>query len=109
MSPNELHENDIGTEIVLTLSDSGTVVDLAAATLLEIHVRKPDGTIVEWDAELYTDGTDGKLVHYTEEDDLDAAGVWKLQGYIEMAGGKWHTEAVTVRVLPVLCAVEPAV
>lgn len=69
---------DVGTQIVL---DCG--VDISTSTVRKIEAKKPSGVKVLWTATL--DGT--QRISYTlQAGDLDAAGGWVLQAYIEMPG-----------------------
>lgn len=87
-----LHVGDIGTALELTVVDKGVVVDLSDATTLEIILASPCGTVTTFEAELSTDGTDGKLRYVTESaDDLDEAGTWQRQGHVITPDGEWHT------------------
>ena len=79
----------IGVKITITIvecDDAGveTVVDISAATTMEIHYKKPDGSVVgsPWTAAFETDGTDGKLSYTTGSGDLDVAGWWQVQGRV---------------------------
>ena len=81
---------DEGTEITV---DTG--LDLTAATVLEIHVRKPNGERVVWPAVQVGD----TLMRYiTTADALDVPGRWELAAYMETPAGKWHGTPCTVDV-----------
>lgn len=73
---------DIGVKIVL---DVGT--DISSATVLKIYYQKPDGTSGSWDASLESDN---QSISYTTTtaNDLDQAGTWELQSYVEDGGYK---------------------
>ena len=86
--------NDCGTEIALDVG-----VDIAEATKLEIHVRKPDGSRATWPAVL--DGTTC-LKYVTTSDALNLSGEWALSAYVEMHGGCWHGGICTLSVNRVL-------
>lgn len=67
---------DVGTEIRL---DCG--VDISTSTVQEIHVRKPNGQSVVWAADPF--GTN--FISYTTvTGDINIAGKWLLQAYVEM-------------------------
>lgn len=81
---------DVGTEIIL---DCG--VDVSAATVRTIKALKPDGTSVDWTAVL--EGT--TAIKYTiQSGDLDQAGAWKLQAYIEIASWSGLGETAKLKV-----------
>lgn len=71
---------DEGTEIVL---DCG--ITTTTATVRSILARKSNGVLVTWSA--VQDGT-SSIKHTTSSGDLDVAGEWKLQAYVEMPGWK---------------------
>lgn len=89
-----IHVDDIGTIIEVTVKDEDdTVINLATATVKQFIFRKPDHVEVVKAAALVTDGTDGKLQYTTIADDVDLAGDWQIQVYIENPSGKWHSDA----------------
>ena len=95
---SEIHEGDIGTKLLITVTDDGVVVDISVASLLEIFIRKPDGTILSVSGTLETDGTDGKMHYITIAGDTDVAGVYKLQGRVVLPGGSYYTSTATFKV-----------
>lgn len=81
---------DVGTEILL---DCGT--DISTGTLLKIKAKKPTGARVAWTAAL--DGTD-RIKYAVQAGDLDVAGPWSLQAYVEMPGWSGHGEIAALSV-----------
>ena len=59
--------------------DSGT--DLSIATVLEIHMKKPDGTVVVLDADVYQVT---KARHITIAGELNIPGAYAAQIYTEL-------------------------
>ena len=95
----EIHEGDIGTKLLVTITDCGTVVDISTATTLAIYTRKPDGTILSRIGTLETDGVDGKMSYITEAGDFDVAGSYKIQGKVAFpSGASYYTSTATFRV-----------
>jgi hypothetical protein len=95
----EIHKGDIGTKLLLTVTDCGTVVDISTATTLAIYIRKPDGTILSRIGTLETDGADGKTYYITEAGDFDVAGSYKIQGKVAFpSGASYYTSTATFRV-----------
>ena len=83
---NKIYVGDIGTEIILD-----ALTDISSQTVLQIKYKKPDKTTGFWPASVQ-DTTKAKYV--TAEGDLDQAGTWQLQIYVELSGGwKGHGEA----------------
>lgn len=83
---------DVGTIIEL---DVGT--DVTAATRMEIRATKPDGTKVAWTASLAS-GETTVIAYVTQDGDLDQAGAWKLQAYVELPGWKGRGEIAVLDV-----------
>lgn len=86
--------------VVVTL---GIDQDLTLSTKREIWVKKPDGTEVTWTADIATERedpetgdiipltpADGYLEYITVEDDLDQAGDYSLQAYVEWGAASNH-------------------
>lgn len=97
-----IHLNDIGTElVVLVVEDDGTTpVDLSAATVKQIKLKPPGGTLLTKTAVLDTTGTNGLMKYVTVSGDLSAVGPWQIEGYVETAAGKWNTDIDGFTVLP---------
>lgn len=97
----EVHVADVGTIFEATIRDQdGTVVDISAATTKQLLLRKPDGTLLTKVASLTTTGTDGKMQYTTVANDLDQPGLWRIQGYVVVGAGSWHTDIYDARVHP---------
>jgi len=86
--------------VVVTL---GTGQDLTLSTKTEILVKKPDGSEVTWTADIATERedpetgdmipltpADGYLEYITDDDDLDRAGDYALQAYVEWGAASNH-------------------
>lgn len=65
--------------------------DIALATSLVLIFRDPDGAILEVEAELTTDGTDGLIEAVLGPSQLARSGTWAIQGYVELADGAFST------------------
>lgn len=99
----DLHLEDIGTSIRITVEDTDescnrVIVDLSSASVRQIIFRKPSGTKLTVTGALVTDGTDGKIEYITEAGDLDEVGEWKVQVYLVFPTGGWRSEIGTFRV-----------
>lgn len=80
---NVIQVGDVGTEIEMTLTDEGVVVNLSGATTLQILLTAPkSGTVKTLTAELVTDGTDGRIKAYTVSGTIDEEGNWYAQAYV---------------------------
>ena len=94
----EIHVGDIGTLFEATIMDGSQVVDISGATTLQIIFLKPNGTRLEKTAALSGDGTDGRMRYVTVAGDLDIAGFWKMQGFVELATWEGHSPIETFQV-----------
>ena len=96
---SEIHVNDVGTKFLITVKDSGVVVNVSGANVLQIDFRKPDDSIFSRSGTIYTDGSDGKIYYNTIAGDLNEAGNWKIQGKISPSGGgTYYTDIHTFKV-----------
>jgi hypothetical protein len=94
----EIHALDIGTELRITITDDGVAVDLSTATTLEYLIRKPDGSLLTVNADLYTDGTDGILTYTTVDGDTDIAGLYKIQAKVTIGSGTFYSSSAAFKV-----------
>lgn len=95
---DEIHIGDT-TEFRIQVLDDGNIVDLSTADVINIIFRKPpDDEIFTVQAELYTDGTDGIIKYIAQDGDIDRAGIYKIQGYVEVGSGKYSTSIGQFRV-----------
>ena len=73
---------DVGVEIVLDVE-----TDISEATVMKIKYKKTSGKRDTWIAER-KDAT--KIFYVTGPGDLDNAGIWDMQAYVEAPGWKLH-------------------
>lgn len=97
-----VHKNDVGTVFRLTIYENGAAMDISAATVKQIKFQKPSGTVVAQSGTFTTDGTNGQLEYTSVTSDLNEKGAWKLQVYLEIGGGKWHTDFASFTVEDIL-------
>jgi hypothetical protein len=101
-----MHVDDFGGTITMTVKDRGTVKNISAATLKQIVVRHPNGTVdAPLAASFVTDGSDGKIVVTIADGLLDAGGKFDFQAIITTGStSKFHSEWVSHVVKPNLAA-----
>jgi len=101
-SEQEIHYNDIGTVILVTVNDcvsgTSTVLDLSTATTLELIFKSPSGTSTTKTASLFTDGTDGKITYLSVDGDFNEIGTWRIQAKIAIGGGIFRSDVGTFKV-----------
>jgi len=73
------------------VDQDNAIVDLSTADTISLIFKKPNGSKDTKVASMVTDGTDGKMEYTTAVTDLDAAGLWKIQGLVTEAGGVYPT------------------
>src|SRR5512146_583139 len=98
MATEEIHVADVGTQLIFTVKDGSVVVNLSGATVKKIRIQRKDRTIIDVDATLLTDGTDGKLYYILTDTDVTMKGDYKAQVYLEFPSGKWHSSISTFTV-----------
>lgn len=81
----------IGLVITLTITEDDAAVNISSATTKRIHIRKPDGEVLQKTAAFTTTGSDGKLTYTTIAGDIDLAGEYKAQAYVIMSGFTGHS------------------
>lgn len=102
---DQLRLGDVGTELVVELTNpAGEVVDLAGFTV-GFHFKKPNKTTAVVSGSLYTDGTDGKVSYVTQAGDIDRVGVWRYQVRVTKAGTALTSDEGLFEVTPVLVEV----
>ena len=75
-----IQEATFGPAIEFQLINSaGAAIDVSAADVRQVILRKPSGAAVTKTAAFSSDGTDGKIRYVWGSGDLDEAGVWKAQ------------------------------
>lgn len=84
-----IHNGDLGTTFLLTITeaDGTTAVDVSTATKLQMIFEDSAGVSVTKTAVLNTTGTDGKIKYVSVAGDIDMAGTWRVQGYVEFGSG----------------------
>jgi len=99
--PSEIHVDDIGTRFLVTVKDSGVVVDLSSATSLTISFRKPSDTIINRTGATLLDGSivSGVMYYDAVAGDLDETGNYKMQGKVSLSStGVYSTDIHTFKV-----------
>jgi hypothetical protein len=81
----------IGTEILVDVC-----IDITSATVTDLLVEKPDGTIATWGGTVYEIT---KIRHVVEAGDFDQAGEYYVQAYVEMPGWSGYGTTTSFRVM----------
>lgn len=89
---DEVYQYAIGYKTILQVMESGAPKNLTGYTILKIIFKKPSGALMTKDGtiEVAANGTFSYTT--TTTDDLDEAGNYCCEGYVEMGGGsKYYT------------------
>jgi hypothetical protein len=97
---SEIHQDDIGTRFLVTVKDDGVAVNLTSATLKQLNFRKPDDSVLNRTASGLGGGSESSGIMYydTVAGDLDAVGVYKMQGKVTIPSGTFYTDIYTFKV-----------
>lgn len=91
---NKIYIGDTGLAIICDMN-----ANISGATNIVLNVRKPDGTIVIWNAEEHSiDGESNYVKYITQEDDLDQRGRYKVQPRATISGWTGRGETAEFRV-----------
>lgn len=80
---NQMHKNDFGTEIIVTITTNGIAQDISLARDSWFDFEAPSGAIITRAAPFVNTGVDGKISYTSQTDDFDEVGTWKLQAVVE--------------------------
>lgn len=81
---------DVGVKIVLNVG-----VDISAAILRKIKFKKTNGSVSQWNA---AEETSTSLSYITANGDIDLAGIWEFQSYVETPTWKLHGGKIKLQV-----------
>lgn len=95
---SDIFVNDIGTTIKFTVMQDGSAIDVSTATVKKVKFQRKDKTTFSRDVSFVTDGTDGLVSYTTVNGDLDQAGKWTAQLYMELPSWSGHTSKITFTV-----------
>jgi|TARA_R100000008_G_scaffold76973_1_gene57146 hypothetical protein len=95
---SQIHVNDIGTQLIGTVKDSGAIVDISSASSITMIIKKPDQTTSTKTASFNSDGSDGKMKYVTVSGDLDQAGNYKIQGKVVIGSATYYSSISTFKV-----------
>jgi hypothetical protein len=98
----EIHVGDVGTSFRVTLkNEDGSIMNLQNANNLRMWFSRPDGSVLDKQAVLVTDGTDGKMEYIVEPGDINLPGNWKVQAVVGFPSGMInHSEIQKFKVYP---------
>jgi hypothetical protein len=95
---SQIQEGDIGTKLLVTITDDDVIVNISSASSLSIFIKKPDGSILTRSGTFETNGTDGKMYYTTVSGDINTSGSYKIQGRVTLSNGSFYTSTATFKV-----------
>ena len=98
MAAEEIHVGDVGTQLVVTIKDGTTIVDISTASAKYLVLKKPDGTTLQKNTSFITDGVDGQMQYTSVSGDFTTCGSWKMQGNVELGSSKFRTDIISFKV-----------
>lgn len=89
----QMRRLDVGSVIRVTVIENGAIFNASGAIVKTMKLKKPSGEVEEHPAEFQTDGSNGIVQYVTVENDLDEAGPWTGQVFLEFSDqAMWHCE-----------------
>ena len=95
MSEDKHYVGEIGTEIIVEANS-----DISAASGMYLYVKKPDGTMAQWDA-VVVSGV--YLRHISESGDFDQAGEYSVMPFAALSGWAGYGETDTFTIHKLFC------
>ena len=80
--------------IEATVKEDSVAVNVSTASLKQIKVKDPAGTVITLDAAFKTDGTDGVLQATLLSSHLEFAGDYYVQTVVTIGSGTWYSHPV---------------
>jgi hypothetical protein len=102
MPAGEIHVNNIQTLFVFTIKDQDEqpVPITGPGAQVTIKFHPPTKPTFYRTGGLTTNGADGKVQYVTVDGDLIEQGQWSAQAFVEVGGGKWHSDIYKFHVYP---------
>jgi hypothetical protein len=88
----EIQVKDAGVQFIIQVLDLyGSVVNIGAATALQVLFLRPDQSLLAVSANLYSNGVDGKIQYVSVAGDLGQTGRWGIQAAYQIGGNQKYT------------------
>ena len=83
------HVGDTGTILVKVLTDGTNIIDISGQTTLNLHIQRPDGTVVILAGSFVDTGVDGEAKFTTIVTTWNEAGQTLEQVNLVLPSGDW--------------------
>lgn len=88
----EIHVNDEPILRATVKDQDGAVVNVSAASVKQIILKKPGAASAAKTATFTTDGSDGKIEYQVTTAELDTVGEWERQAYVVLATRPYRSD-----------------
>lgn len=95
----DIHINDVGTLLEVTIKENRVVADISSATAKILYIQRPDGVMLTKTPVFTTNGTDGKLRYTSIAGDFPIKGTYKVQFKLTLPTWEGFTEIGSFKVL----------
>jgi hypothetical protein len=95
--PDKIYVNN-STKFFVTIVENGTGVNLSTSVSHTITFKKPDSSILSVSGTLQSTGVSGVMFYTAQSGDLDLAGQWKIQGFVDLGATQFYSEPSSFRV-----------
>jgi len=104
MAIGEIRQGQILPLIFVVRDQDDNLVNLAAASSRVIVLITANNGVKQFDAQLHTDGSDGKMQYITKNEsgqvDLDNNGDYKAQAFAVIGGIEYPSDIIEFHVFP---------
>lgn len=103
MAQNEIHKGDIGTEITVTIMDTGTAVDISAintTTGRQFLIKDSNANVSTLTAALVGGGTSGGMIFTSTSTTFATSGTYQLQAVVAFGNKTFYTDIYKFTVYP---------
>ena len=90
--PDQINKNDSNYDLVVKVVSNGKPIDLSTFTSGKIIITSPSGVKKELNANLFTDGTDGRIFYTVQGGEFDMEGIWTIEASVTTSSGSRTTD-----------------
>jgi len=98
MAESEIHIGAVNLDFIAFIKEDGAIIDISQATEKVFYFTKPNGELLTKTATFVTNGEDGLLHYSTSAEDIDVAGIWKVQAKVSFGSSVYPSDIHSFRV-----------